>query len=269
MIRINLWGVMGSIPGASSEMVDFGSNTSCISVVDDQTVIILDAGSGIIHSHEVTKNATEIHLFITHYHMDHLIGLPLWDQLYDQTKRIHIHGPLLNGFDVETAVRGFIHAPYFPITLDKIQASIEFHTVKERTTLDIGNFTVEGLLVGHPGGNMAYKIKNKEMTFGYITDIDLDHADSIQVVGFFDGMKLAYLDTHFTNMEYVREKYKGWGHSSMESGVLFRDKASIGTLLLGHHAPHRTVRTLMQFIERYQDEEVMFAKEGMRFEFNE
>ena len=46
MARVNFWGVQGSCPGAYYED-NLGSNTSCISIEIDDTLIILDAGTGI------------------------------------------------------------------------------------------------------------------------------------------------------------------------------------------------------------------------------
>jgi ribonuclease BN (tRNA processing enzyme) len=267
MTNIHLWGVLGSVPGASHELLDYGTNTSCISIKTDNALIILDAGSGIVHTKEITEGMKEIHLFISHYHMDHLVGFPMWAPLFNPDVTIHIYGPTLNGIDVESAIKGFIRMPYFPITMESMSATIHFHEVKESTDIWVDECRVESLLVSHPGGNYVYKIHNSEFSFLYLTDIDLKKTNHKDLLSLAKDAKLAYLDTHFTQDEYVMKQYQGWGHSSLESGIDFKNEAKIGTILFGHHAPHRTCATLMKFIERNQDKEVIIAKEGMRFEF--
>jgi hypothetical protein len=151
--------------------------------------------------------------------------------------------------------------------MEGMNASIHFHDVKESTDIWVDKCRVESLLVSHPGGNYVYKIHNLEFSFLYLTDIDLEKTNHEELLSLAKDSKLAYLDTHFTQDEYVMKQYQGWGHSSLESGLAFKNEANIGTILFGHHAPHRTSATLMKFIESNQDKEVIIAKEGMRFEF--
>ena len=61
----------------------YGGNSACIEIrLDDNSCIILDGGSGIRAladslAHEL-RPVTEFHIFITHFHYDHLQGFPFF-----------------------------------------------------------------------------------------------------------------------------------------------------------------------------------------------
>ena len=59
-MKVRFWGVRGSIPSPGPHTMRYGGNTTCIEVrSDDNSLIILDAGSGIflslIHISEPTR----------------------------------------------------------------------------------------------------------------------------------------------------------------------------------------------------------------------
>ena len=45
--KIKFWGVRGSIPTPGKNFIRYGGNTPCIEVRCGETLIIIDAGSGI------------------------------------------------------------------------------------------------------------------------------------------------------------------------------------------------------------------------------
>ena len=71
-----------------------GGNTTCLEVrLSDDTLIVFDAGSGIRELGAQLKSRREIkreyHLFFTHFHWDHLQGLPFFAPLFDRDVKIH------------------------------------------------------------------------------------------------------------------------------------------------------------------------------------
>ena len=77
----------------------YGGNTTCIEVrSDDDSLIILDAGTGIFPlGQELLKRLpVRANVFMTHTHWDHIQGLPFFTPLYIPGNSVRIHG----GYDV-------------------------------------------------------------------------------------------------------------------------------------------------------------------------
>src|SRR5262249_43074185 len=68
----------------------YGGNTPCIEVTakDKSQRVIIDCGSGIrklgyeLMAGPCGKGAGEVHIFLTHFHWDHLIGLPFFTPIF-------------------------------------------------------------------------------------------------------------------------------------------------------------------------------------------
>ena len=71
-----------------------GGNSPCVELsISDNEVFIFDAGSGI---RELGKVLIEnfnckIHIFLSHFHWDHIQGLPFFDPLYNPNFEIHFY----------------------------------------------------------------------------------------------------------------------------------------------------------------------------------
>jgi phosphoribosyl 1,2-cyclic phosphodiesterase len=95
-VRLTIWGCRGSVPTPGPETVRYGGNTACVEVsLDDGTVLVLDAGTGIRSlGLELAERCTRrVHLFLTHLHLDHLEGLRFFAPLWDERVALDIWGP--------------------------------------------------------------------------------------------------------------------------------------------------------------------------------
>src|SRR4051812_27134334 len=98
-MRVRFRGVRGSVPWGLPEAVADGCNTPCVELIDDArgALLVLDAGSGIAG---VRPSAgARVSLLLTHYHWDHVLGLPFFAPLYDPAAALSLHTPALASHD--------------------------------------------------------------------------------------------------------------------------------------------------------------------------
>ena len=99
---VNFWGVQGSCPGTIHKE-NLGSNTSCVTVSINDTLIIFDAGTGIqtLSLSMDLKSFKKVILCLTHSHWDHIQGFPYFNYLYQKKtlsifshNKSHINGTI-------------------------------------------------------------------------------------------------------------------------------------------------------------------------------
>ena len=95
-MKLRFWGTRGSIPSPGPDTVKYGGNTTCVELrLDDGTLIVFDAGTGIrdlgleIINH---KHKNKINLFLSHSHWDHIQGFPFFRPAYETDNKINIFG---------------------------------------------------------------------------------------------------------------------------------------------------------------------------------
>jgi phosphoribosyl 1,2-cyclic phosphodiesterase len=217
-----------------------GGNTPCIDVrLDDGTRIILDAGSGIreLSYQEMSslEKSTDFHIFFSHFHYDHIQGLPFFAPAYNPQCSITFYSPISGFMD---QVKDHMRHPFFPITMDgKMGARLGFRELGSES-LDFGTATVAWRELNHPGRAFAYRIEEAGQVFIYCTDVELLQADfekTEENSAFFANADVLVLDTQYTLGEAI-EKFD-WGHSSFSLGVDFAVSWNVKNLYLFHHEP--------------------------------
>ena len=253
----------------------YGGNSACIEVrLRDNSCIILDGGSGI---RELARSlgrelrpVTDFHIFITHFHYDHLQGLPFFAPAYNPAANITFYSPV-KGFD--EVVLNHMKPPYFPVTMQDTMGSNYRFVELEEGSLRIGPGTVTWRRHKHPGGAVAYRIEEDGKAFIFSTDTELQESDFEKTAEnrtFYEAAEMIILDSQYTLGEAI-EKYD-WGHSSFSLGVDFVTAWKIRQLYMYHHDPlyddHRLYKNL-QSARWYArnlgntDLEVYLSEEGL------
>jgi len=217
-----------------------GGNSTCIEVrLNDDTIIIIDAGSGIAAFASALRRRREhvrhYHLFFSHYHWDHIQGLPFFTPpVYDPRCKITFYSPV-KGF--ESFLRAQMQYPYFPITMETMSAQLEFREL-DNEVVHISDATVEFRKMKHPGGAYSYKFSENGRSFIFSTDTELTEEDFRKTEenrDFYHRVNLIVMDSQYTLDEAI-EKYD-WGHSSYSLAVDFASEWEIERLYLFHHDP--------------------------------
>jgi len=243
-LRVTCWGTRGSIPAPGPATVRFGGNTSCVEIRAAGCRLIFDAGTGIralSGSLAEEGHPLDAHLFVSHYHWDHIQGFPFLAQLYEPATKLRVHGPMQGDTPVDEALEGQMSPVYFPVPLGAIAASVEFATADGSPWRGDG-VCVEAFRANHPGVTYGYRVSAGGAVAVYIPDNELGDAPDPAwyggLVDFVRGADLLLHDAMLTDAEY--ELRRGWGHSTFAQAVRLAEDAGVRRLGIFHHAPDRT-----------------------------
>ena len=232
-MRLTVLGARGSVAVSGKEYLEFGGATTCYLIETKENAIFLDAGSGIIKSPEI-KNK-KISVFLTHPHLDHLLGLTFFKALTEPGKEVTIYGKTRKVLSVKDQVDGVYSNPLWPVKLEEYPATIFYEDLENKKEISLSDVTVSWMEGNHPGGSLVYKITADDKTIVFATDYEHSEASDERVIAFAKKSDLFIYDGQYTNEEY--EKRKGYGHSTMEHAVEVFDATQAGKLLITHHDP--------------------------------
>ncbi len=270
-LRAICWGTRGSIPSPGGETLRYGGNTSCLEVrTAEEGRLIFDAGTGIraLGRHLIsTGSPVHAHLFLTHFHWDHIQGFPFFEPLYDSQTVLRIHGPPQGDQGVQHLLTRQMSTPYFPVSLDQLSASLEFFDLAEGVWRS-GEVEVAAMRVCHPGTTYGYRVRINEASLAYIPDNELPGTHCSVPEGwygslleFLSGVDCLFHDAMFTAAELPDRL--GWGHSTFEHAVQLAEDAGVRCLSLFHHAPDRSDAELERILEGLRED---LARRGSRLE---
>lgn len=274
---LTFWGVRGSTPCANKENMRFGGNTTCvqINVPDSDEVLILDSGTGIrnLGNHLARQgNTIKGRIFITHPHWDHIQGFPFFKPIYNPQNHFDIHLPVQVNGGCKEILSGHLTKTFFPVTLEMIDANIEYITqTQERQSYK--GYDVEFILANHPTNTAIYKIHIGGKKIVFCPDNELVPITEKTESYFYTKLKefLLGADVLIHDAQYNRDSYKkraGWGHSAWEEAVDFALKSEVKNLFLTHHDPDADDQYLNHLNEKIQQmyasrfESIQVAKEG-------
>jgi phosphoribosyl 1,2-cyclic phosphodiesterase len=242
-MRVRFCGVRGSVPYATPASIGHGCNTPCVELFDEATnrLLILDAGSGIVGLGETMPAGTgDVPILLTHYHWDHVQGLPFFAPLYRPGSALTVWAPALGRTLAD--LDSMFAAPFFPVPYERLPSrpAIEMLAPGERA---INGFPVRVQRLNHPGGSVAYRIRGAGGDLVYATDHEFgDQQIDDGLAEFAAGAAAVILDAHFTPEELPA--HQGWGHADWTQCAMFASACGAGHLWLFHHKPGRTDEAL-------------------------
>lgn len=139
-------------------------HTPCVLVQTPLADLVFDLGSGSAMLRDCLRPGKETHIFLSHYHLDHTVGLTFLLGTFRSGKKLKIWGQR----GVEHAVRRLLEAPYFPVPIEKWPFAVEFGELGERQ--QIADVTVQALPLEHSNPCIGFRVENEGKALVYATD---------------------------------------------------------------------------------------------------
>jgi phosphoribosyl 1,2-cyclic phosphodiesterase len=259
---LRFWGVRGSYAAPVPSHLGVGGNTSCVELRCGSTLLVCDAGTGIIPLGEhLLSNAEsqELLVLLTHYHWDHICGLPFFAPAFLKNWSVQFFGPGQSAGDIERSIAAQMKAPYFPVETETWQARVAYASPLAEGLMH-GPFEIDFRSVHHPGVTYGYRIRVAGKLVVYVSDNEFMFLDrsleqqsgemSDEDILFFNDIRaeersveldlIRDADILIHDAQYTPEAYstkRGWGHSCFIDTVNAAIDANVKTLYLYHHDP--------------------------------
>lgn len=272
--KLSFWGVRGSTPTVDPATWRYGGNTPCLELVaPDGTQFILDCGTGLrMLGHRGTPaNAgtfPETHIFVTHYHWDHIQGIPFFSPFYAENNKFHFYSfrsKFLGRDSLKQVFEAQMAVPYFPVDMSAMNAKRKFKEVADGDSFMVGENKITARALNHPQGCLGFRIETPAGTVVYATDNEPGDAKlDASLKELAAGADIFINDAQFTP-EQLATTRRGWGHSSWQDGVRTAREADAKTLVLFHHDPDSADRTVDTILRQAREkfDSVFAASEGM------
>jgi phosphoribosyl 1,2-cyclic phosphodiesterase len=243
MSRIKFYGVRGSISVSGEEYQEFGGNTTCVLLEGPRNTIILDAGTGIRVLGKELRSDNHLGIdrtcFIafSHFHWDHIQGLPFFLPAYDSRRTFIISaiGRERYGKDLRSIFETQMQKDYFPVPFDDLGATIKFLQTPANVFW-VDQAFAQAVKHSHPGGAYSYRIQDAEgKVIVFCTDIEHGEHIDPKIVELARGADVLIHEGQYTPEELPR--HRGWGHSSWAQAVEVAEQAQVKRLVITHHDP--------------------------------
>lgn len=253
-MSVRFWGTRGSLPTPGSATSKYGGNTTCVEVRYGETIVVVDAGSGIREMSrswldEFSGEPVHASLLFTHLHWDHIQGFPFFATAYQSGSRIDIYGAHRQAGSTEDLLGGQMQGAYFPIPFSAMQAKLNYFEAPE--SFSIGDIQIQSFGLPHPGGCLGYRFTAGGSVFVLATDCELDQvainreelAESRSarrqydpaLTTWMESADLLVVDCQYTDEEYLGKI--GWGHNSIKTVVDLCLQVRPRKVALFHHDP--------------------------------
>lgn len=232
-----------------------GGNTSCVCITNkNKTNFILDAGSGIrtLGKKLVAQNKNVFHIFFSHFHWDHIQGLPFFDPFFNPKAEIHFYSP-------KTGLKEYLEkqaeSPFFPVNMKSMnQENMHFHQINEEEPLFIDDTKITVKKMSHPDDSYSFSFEENGKKVVYATDVELksNQINDKSTIDFFSNANVLILDAQYTASEAIQKE--NWGHSSYNYAVDFALTCKVANLFFFHHEPmydDKKLYTILQNARMY------------------
>lgn len=254
----------------ASQLGGYGAATTCVEITSAKARVIIDGGSGIrglseqMMSGKAGTSKGPFHIFMTHFHWDHVIGLPFFAPHFMSGVQIHYYAVQA---DLEKLIRRVFEKPYFPVPFEALGAKIHFHILEPRKPLKIDDITITPYQLDHPDPCWGYRIENNGKVYSHCVDTEGTRISRDELgddLPLYQNVDLMYYDAQYTFPELAEKS--NWGHSASQVGLDLAFREGIKRVLFAHHDPGASIQNLQDLRRQtleYYDWRLISAKENL------
>lgn len=277
-MKIQFYGVRGSMPTPGKNTLIYGGNTSCVYVeLANGKSLILDAGTGIAALSAKFKNCKQpINLLVTHSHWDHIQGFPYFQPIYCAHAVINIVAGITDNNDNDMILKQMSGANH-PVKYHQLPSTITLDsTLAQQKEFTLNGFTITTQAINHPDGGTAYCIVGDNKKLAYITDNELkppypEATSWDEWVHFIKDADVLIHDAQYN--EHDMPLKHGWGHSTFDQVADLALQANVKQLFFISHDPSKSDNELatqeVALQKRLANKlNLAWAKEGTEFQLD-
>ncbi len=237
-------GARGSMSVCGPPYRRYGGNTTCFDVaVGDNHHLVIDCGTGLRNlQNTLSEGPNRFTVLFTHYHWDHLQGLPVFAPLFLPASKFTFYGPGPDADSVAEMIGAVIRPPWFPVAFDDAGAQKECLPVPKR--LSVGEVSITSIVLDHPDPVMGYRLDGPNRSVVIATDHETGNAAADErLIDLARGADVLIHDAQYTPTDYSASR-RGWGHSTWQHAVATAQEAGVKRLILTSHDPDHDDATI-------------------------
>lgn len=239
-VVVTILGCRGSVPVCGEHFTRYGGATSCVLVRGEASIAVLDAGTGLLELSPHLHENRSIPIFLSHCHIDHILGLPICPEALKKEYEFHIYGPSRDGLDIATQISALMSPPLWPVSPSQLPARFVFHSTAPRLELD--GFTVDTMEGCHPGGVTVYRLTVSGRRIIYMTDCTISAENRADLLEFSRDCDLLLCDGQYSDEQW--QTRSTFGHNRWTEAARFGVECGAKTIRIMHHDPTHSDPTL-------------------------
>ncbi|HMP89849.1 MAG TPA: MBL fold metallo-hydrolase [Kiritimatiellia bacterium] len=250
-MKLTIGGVRGSSPVAQPEFMKYGGETTSFLIEGaGGERILVDGGTGIRHLGRYlmqTPGSKSVWLFMTHYHLDHVAGLPMLPLLYSPDWDVIMAAPDHKDVTMREIMAKILDTPFWPLQVEDLKSGnqyLQLDGIASASPFICGGIEVRWCPLHHPGECTAYRFDEPSTGASVVIATDVEWGLSApgergyleQLLSNPNPAELLIMDGQYE--QAMLEKFRGWGHSSWQEAVELAVQTRVRNLLISHHDPY-------------------------------